>query len=376
MRRLTLSASFLLAAALPARSACHAVYSQGMRSMLAKQGYSVGKVAASFSSASECESALRSLKSQGQYQGDAYMQGTRCECGGGSGGGGSRGGASFEAQVVGMAMNAFMNAFLASMKANQQRAQQEKLRAEAKRRWEELEKVRRESEKRVEALRFATAQKGALGALSGRPAPAFDGPRVSEGAVAALLRGEWKDAAAKTGLGQDQRLRHRMDLPREETGAVSLDMNGVLAARDAMNGPDAPPRWAIAAGDAAIDAALEAGAEKFLEGSYGDAGAFGDALAAGKIGLSLYRGENAEAAAGTMQSLVSKIPKAGLATGTVQLVQTATTKVFRKSWDHFTTEVEKIVPGVLPEGGVEQWWQEMKDESSTGQRAVFEYLGL
>lgn len=376
MRRLVVSASFLLAAAVPARSACHAVYSQGMRSMLAKQGYSVGKYAASFSSASECESALRSLKSQGQYQGDAYMQGTRCECDGGSGGGGGTGGgASFEAQVVGMAMNAFMNAFMASMKANQQRAQQEKLRAEAKRRWEELEKVRRESEKRVAELAFAASQKGALAQLSGRPG-APDGPRIPERGVPALLRGKWKEAVGQPGLTQEQRLRLRMEFPRDESGAVSLDMNAVLDRRDALRGPGAPPRWAIEGGEAALEKALEAGGEKFLEGAYGDAGRFGDALAVGRIGMQLYKGENAEAAAGAMQTLVSNIPKTGFASGTVAIVGGVTTKVFRKSWDRVLIETDKIVPGMIPEGGVEEWWQDMKRKSTTGQRGVMEYFGL
>ncbi|MBI5596834.1 MAG: hypothetical protein HY928_12145 [Elusimicrobia bacterium] len=95
------------------------------------------------------------------------------------------------------------------------------------------------------------------------------------------------------------------------------------------------------------------------------------------MAMAFAQGKKEEAAAPAVNWAIGKIPGAGLATGTAQGVAAVTTTVFRKSWDNFTEEVEKVVPGVLPEGGAEAFWRdEVKGGASTGQRAVFEWLGL
>lgn len=403
--RAALAATLLLAAA-PSRAGCWAVYDQSLRSAMAGWGYSVGERAASFSTLGECRAAVADAVAANP--GDAYIARTRCECDGSGGGGGASfsSGGSFEQQMVGMVMGAFFNALSASLKAPPGPSA-EALRAEAQRRWEALERARKDSEKRVEAERFASAKSGAQALGSGRPAPALEAaprrrlfgdgtdwaPRLAELAAKrprtpaedAELAGLearrarlWMEALGRPGLTRAERDALRLDLPRERGGA-SADLGAVLAARDALPPggssvllmPSLEAMTAYGAG-----AALEHAGERALAG-YGErALEFGDAYAAGGVAMSLAKGEKESAAAGAVNWVVGKIPGATLGAGTAQAVGQVTTSVARRSWDHFLEESEKVVPGVLPDGGAAQWWTDMKSEATTGQRAVFEYLGL
>lgn len=382
MRQTCLSIGLLLAAA-PCLGSCWAEYDSCMHGILARQGISAPSRAASFSSLGECRSALSSMMSDPVYRGDACLGRTRCECDGSSGGSGGFSGASggsFEQQIVGMAMNAFFNALFASDQAGSGPSA-EALRAEAQRKWADLEKVRLDSEKRVTERAFAAAKGGALKDLGGRSTPApMDGPSIKEGGTPALLRGDWKKAVSKPGLSQAERTKLRMSLPSDGSSGASVDLDGVLKEREALSAPDvAGPLMPLLEGSVTygVGAAVEQGGEALLSG-YGERGlAFGDAYAVGGVVMAFQKGKKEEAAAPAVNWALGKIPGAGLATGTAQGVAAVTTAVFRKSWDNFTEEVEKVVPGVLPEGGAEAFWRdEVKGGASTGQRAVFEWLGL
>lgn len=382
MRRTCLCLGLLLAAH-PGWAACWAEYDPCMRSILARQGISAPSRAASFSSMGECRSALSGMMSDPQYRGDACLGRTQCKCDGSSGGsGGSFGhsGGSFEQQVVAMAMNSFFNALFASMQ-QKPGPSAEALRAEAQRKWAELEKVRRDSEKRVAERAFAAAKAGALKDLGGRPAPsAPDGPAVKEGGTPALLRGDWKKAVQAPGLSAADRAKLKTTLPMDSSAGASVDLDAVLRERDALSAPDAAgPLMPLLEGSVSygVGSAVEQAGEALLSGAYGErALQFGDAYAVGGVAMAFAKGKKEEAVAPTVNWALGKIPGAGLATGTAQGVAAVTTTVFRKSWDSFTEQVEKVVPGVLPEGGADAFWKEMKADATTGQRGVFEWLGL
>ncbi|MBI5596835.1 MAG: hypothetical protein HY928_12150 [Elusimicrobia bacterium] len=262
----------LLLAAQPVLGSCWAEYDSCMHGILARQGISAPSRAASFSSMGECRSALSSMMSDPQYRGDACLGRTRCQCDGSSGGSGASGGfsgGSFEQQLVGMAMNAFFNALFASNQAGSGPSA-EALRAEAQRKWADLEKVRLDSEKRVTERAFAAAKGGALKDLGGRPAPAgADGPVIKEGGPPALLRGDWKKAVSKPGLSQAERAKLRMDMPMDGSGGASLDLDGVLKEREALSAPDAAgPLMPLLEGSVTygVGAALEQGVAALLSG--------------------------------------------------------------------------------------------------------------
>jgi hypothetical protein len=432
----TLSVVVSLLPAASVHADCWVEYSQKMHGMLNSMGYSAPQRASSFSSMEECQATLRSIMSRPEYSGDAYMGGSTCHCdGAGSAGGGSSvpSGGSFEQQIVATAMNAFFGALFKAMDAPSGPSAEE-LRAEAQRKWDGLEKVRKESEKRVADRNFASAKKDALGLMGGRaaagPAPASpssapDGACVGDGGVPSLLRASggitdaewvrvrerraridelarrrprapeeeselarleaernalWKKAAQTPGLGQADRDRLRIALPHDGSSAASADLDAVLRAREGVSGPAAPPYLAPVMGTSAatygatmvVEQSADALVSKFGERAVG----FGDAYAVGGVAMAFKDGTPEAATQPAANWALGKIPGAGLAGATAQGVGAVTTAVFRKSWDHFVEEADKVVPGALGEGGAEGFWKDMKAEATTGQRCVFEYLGL
>ncbi|MBI4347980.1 MAG: hypothetical protein HY553_14080 [Elusimicrobia bacterium] len=313
-----------------------------------------------------------------------------CSDGGGSsgsasaprGGGGHRSsGPSLESQLMATAMSAFLNAFMTSMLTPRGPSAAE-LRAEAERKWAEYERLRRDAEKRRAEEAFGARKDDALALLGGRPAPPPSS--IRENGTPALLRGEWKKGVQTPGLSQQDRSRLRLRLPLDESAAAAVDLERVLKVREELSGPAAPPRispaLALVEGSITygVGAAVEQGAESLLVRAYGDGRAlpFGDAYALGGVAMALTKGNKEEAAPPAVNWALGKIPGAGLAVGTAQGVAAVTTTVFRRSWDQFLEESEKVVPGVLPEGGAKAFWSGMKDDLSTGQKAVFEVLGL
>jgi hypothetical protein len=126
-----------------------------------------------------------------------------------------------------------------------------------------------------------------------------------------------------------------------------------------------------------IGTVIEQGAEKYVVNNLGErAVSFGDAYAVGGVAMAFAQGNKEAAAPPAINWLLGKIPGAGFSVGTAQGVGSVYTAVFRKSWDRFVTEVEKVVPGTLPPGGADQSWDDMKRDATTGQRCVFEWMGL
>lgn len=436
MSRLLLFLSLLPVSA-PARADCWASYDQGLRDIMRNAGYSTSDRAASFGSMQECESAVRAMLSDPQYRGDAYLARTTCHCDGSSyGGGGSRApaAASFQQQVVAVAMNSFFNALFASLSAPSGPSAEE-LRAKAQSEWAGLEKVRLASEKRLEEKAFGAKKSDALGLLASRPASApppradaespdgSDGARVGEGGVPSLLRGKvsdaewsrmrtvqrrieelsgkrprtpaeeaelsrleaerrpiWRGAVSVPGLPPEDRDRLRLSLAREGSPSVSAGLDEVLAAREKASGGRSR-HLATAMGESLATYGAGAALEQAADGltgalSKGEGLAFGDAYAVGGVGMALVQGGPEAAATPAANWLLGRIPGAGLATATAQGVGQVTASAMRRSWDHFVEETEKVVPGVLPEGGADAFWKGMKEEATSGQRAVFESLGL
>ncbi len=362
-----------------------------------------------------------------------------CDASYGSSGGGFQApaGGTWQQQFVSTAVTSFLNGLVAALNAPPG-PDGDAIRKEQQMKWEQEEKERLAAEKKAKEQAFAHAKRDALALIGSRPPgsaaspapPVIDdgGVYIGSGTVPRLLRdsgiapaeweaargwqsridelmrrrplppaeekelaeleakrnGLWKRSVQLPGLTQADRDAIRIRLFRQDAGAVEGTMEALISAREK------PPE----SGDAhrsffmpglvegsvsyGLQAAAEQGGEAYLEGLAAGKKVvkFGDAYAVGGAGVALYKGKPEEAAAPAVNWILGKLPLSAASVGTAQGVGAVTTTVVRKSWDHFLEETEKVVPGTLGPGGTEGFWKEMKEEATTGQKAVFEWLGM
>lgn len=372
------------------------------------------------------------------YRYDKGLGETQCECDTATGGGPSiHSGGSLQQQLAATLVSAFLGALMRGLEADpgpsgeaQRQALQQK--------WDEEEKERRAAEKRRRDAAFAGAKEGALALLGNRPATGAavrppepvpqDGVYIGNGRIPALLRkagaateeewasakrwqsridelmrkrplsaeevrelaeleakrnGLWKRTVAVPGLTGKDRDALRLPLFHDRSGGVDATAERLIQAREdlAQAGMDGGqvllPEVATASMAYGLGAAVEQGGEAFVVRNLGErAIAFGDAYAIGGVAMAFAEGNKEAAAAPAINWVLGKLRLSALSVGTAQGVGQVTTTVVRTSWDRFVTEADKVVPGTLPAGGADAFWEEMKRDATSGQRVVFEWLGM
>lgn len=192
----------------------------------------------------------------------------------------------------------------------------------------------------------------------------------------------WKRAIGVSGLTAEDREALRLRMHFDGSGSVDGTFGRIVQAREDVtqtgtNGGDLlmldMTQASLSYG---IGSVFEHGAEEYVVNNLGErAVSFGDASAVGGAAMAFAQGNKEAAVPPAINWLLGKIPSAAFSVGTAQGVGEVYTTVFRKSWDRFVTEVEKVVPGTLPPGGVDQFWDDMKRDLTTGQRCFFEWGG-
>ncbi len=352
------------------------------------------------------------------------------------GGYGAGYGGSFQQQIVTAAVSSFLNALLSGINAPPG-PDGDAVRKELQRKWDREEKDRLAAEKKARDDAFVHAQRDALALLGNRPAggPAAPSPAAADGGVyigigtvPRLLRESgitpeewassrrwqaridelagkrprsaaedrelaeleakrnalWKRSAQVAGLSRRDRDAIRIKLFRQDGDAVDGSAERLIEAREKSPESASAHRTFFTPGlvegsvTYGLQAAAEQGGEAYLDWLAGGKTVvkFGDAYAVGGVALALSRGKPEEAAAPSVNWILGKLPLSAASVGTAQGVGAVTTTVFRKSWDHFLEEADKVVPGTLPAGGADAFWKEMKEDATTGQKAVFEWLGM
>ncbi|TSA08592.1 MAG: hypothetical protein D4R73_08295 [Deltaproteobacteria bacterium] len=429
---------FLVFASGPAWSGCWAVYSEDFRRTYYRaSGIRLPQRGGNFATMEQCQAALDAMRSDPVYRYDFRLSETRCECDSDTGSAPS--GGSFEQQLAATVVSSFLNALMRGLQADpgpSGEAQREAL----QRKWDEEEKERRIAEQKRRDEAFATAQAGALSLLGNRPAdgagaqlplagqgPA-DGVYIGNGTIPTLLRKSnatteeewklarkwqvridelmrkhslspaeaaelrelekkrnslWKRAIGVPGLTAEDREALRLRMHCEGSGSVDGTFDRIVQAREDVTRTGTNGRDLLmldmtqASLSYGIGTAIEQGAEEYVVNNLGErAVSFGDAYAVGGVAMAFAQGNKEAAAPPAINWLLGKIPGAAFSVGTAQGVGEVYTAVFRKSWDRFVTEIEKVVPGTLPPGGVDQSWDDMKRDATTGQRCVFEWIGL
>gem|GEM_PF-6131808 len=201
----------------------------------------------------------------------------------------------------------------------------------------------------------------------------------------------WKRATAVPGLTQRERDALRLKLRVSSAGAVTATTDEMIELRDKASSEKKAGPLGILSGmvessmSYGIQTVVENWGEDTAEGAAKIIGKgkkvmkFGDAYFIVGSAAAIAQGKPEEVAEPAVTwafgKLVTLMPSASLAAGTAQGVGAVTSATAKKSFEYLLEETDKIIPGFLPEGGAEAYWNARKAEATAAQRFGFEAWG-
>lgn len=187
--------------------------------------------------------------------------------------------------------------------------------------------------------------------------------------------GLWKRAVAVPGLTADEREMLRLRMSYDGSGAVQGTPDILVQASEAKAGIGSMLAMSGASITKGADLAIETAGEEFTVKALGERPpSFGDAYAVGKIALTAHT-ENKEAAiAEAADWVIGKIPISPLSLGTAAAGKEIYTSVVWRSFDNALIEIHRVVPGTLPPGGTEEFWSNLRENLTTGQKVVYDWV--